>query len=61
MRAQFGDGFAPYGLLRRRRHELEYPAFGGDAPDDQEVTDALATATALVDAAAALLPGLALF
>ena len=26
VRAQFGDGFRPFGALRRRRNELEYPA-----------------------------------
>jgi hypothetical protein len=25
VRAQFGDGFRPFGSLRRRRNELEYP------------------------------------
>jgi hypothetical protein len=25
LRAQFGDGFRPFGAMRRRRNELEYP------------------------------------
>ena len=61
MGAQFGAGFASYGTLRRRRHELEYPAFADDLPDAEEVTDALATAASMVGAAERLLPLLGLF
>lgn len=61
VRAQFGEHFKPYNALRRRRHELEYPTFGTDAPDEAEVDDAITTAQALVEAAAALLPSLSAF
>jgi len=30
LRAQFGDGFRPFGAMRRRRNELEYPT--GESP-----------------------------
>ena len=31
VRAQFGDGFRPFGVLPRRRNELEYPHLPSDA------------------------------
>jgi hypothetical protein len=61
VRAQFETSFADFGPLRRRRHELEYPAYGGDLPEAEEVAAAIATAERLVEACAALLPGLGLF
>ncbi len=61
VRAQLGPGFAPYGALRRRRHELEYPTFADDVPDPEELADALESAAALVGAAAAVLPSLGVF
>jgi hypothetical protein len=38
VRAQFGDGFRPAGILRRRRNELEYPHLPSDTatPDEAE-------------------------
>src|SRR5450759_2468209 len=30
LRAQFGDGFRPFGAMRRRRNELEYPSRPGE-------------------------------
>jgi hypothetical protein len=32
LRAQFGDGFRPFGAMRRRRNELEYPTGPGRPP-----------------------------
>ena len=61
LRAQFGDTFAPFATLRRRRNELEYPTYPGEHVEDGEITDALATAAALIDAAAKLLPNLSPF
>jgi hypothetical protein len=56
VRAQFGDAFKPFAALRRRRNELEYPAFPGECVEATEVTAAVATADALIDAVVRLLP-----
>ncbi len=61
VRAQFGDPFRPYGMLRRRRNELEYPEHPDDTADADEAKNAVATAQAIVDAAALLLPHLPFF
>lgn len=61
MRAQFGDRFQAYTWLRRRRNDVDYARRPDDLPGAEEVEEALATAAALVDAAAALLPGLGVF
>jgi HEPN domain len=61
MRAQFGQSFADFSTLRRRRAELEYPAFAGEAVEDDEVADALAKARRIIDGAAQLLPSLGIF
>jgi hypothetical protein len=61
IRAQFGNTFKPYAALRRRRNELEYPAFPGEHVDQAEIIAALATATSLIDAAGKLLPDLSAF
>jgi hypothetical protein len=61
VRAQFGEPFKPFGMLRRRRNELEYPAFPGERIDADEVDEALTVAATIVDAAAALLPSLGLY
>lgn len=61
VRAQFGDGFRSFAVLRRRRNELEYPAFPGERIEQTEVADAIATATALVRAATDLLPNVGVF
>ena len=60
-RAQFGAPFAPYGGLRRRRNEVEYPSHPDETVDPDEATDALATATTIIDTAAKLLPHLDVF
>ena len=61
VRAQFGTPFTPYGGLRRRRNEIEYPSHPDEAIDTNEATQALAAAEAILDAAAKLLPHLDLF
>ena len=42
-RAQFGDGFRPFGTLRRRRNELEYPHLPSDAATPEEAEQAAGT------------------
>ena len=44
VRAQFGDGFRPFGTLRRRRNELEYPHLPSDAATSEEAEQAAGTA-----------------
>lgn len=61
VRAQFGDGFAPYAWLRRRRHDLDYARRPHDVPEDREVEEAIETAERLVTAAEALMPTLGVF
>jgi HEPN domain-containing protein len=60
-RAQFGEPFRLYGMLRRRRNELEYPEHPDDTADVDEAKLAIATAEAVVDAADKLLAHLGLF
>jgi hypothetical protein len=61
VRAQFGDGFRPFGSLRRRRNELEYPHLPADTATEEEAGQAARTAQSLIAAASALLPQLSLF
>jgi hypothetical protein len=61
VRAQFGDGFRPFGILRRRRHELEYPHLPADTATSEEAEQASGTAHGLITAAGSLLPQLAFF
>jgi len=62
LRAQFSPGFAEFGNLRRRRHELEYPgAAGPESTSAEEARQALVDAADIVDKAATLLPALDLF
>ncbi|MGH3490749.1 MAG: HEPN domain-containing protein [Actinopolymorphaceae bacterium] len=60
-RAQFGDPFKAYGMLRRRRNELEYPSHPGDSADEQEAEEAVVAARGIIDAAERLLPHLGFF
>ena len=60
-RAQFGDGFRPFGALRRRRNELEYPHMPSDTATTDEAREAAETAERLISAATALLPQIAFF
>jgi hypothetical protein len=61
VRAQFGDGFRPFGTLRRRRNELEYPHLPSDTATPEEAEQATGTAQQLIAAAGELLPQLAFF
>jgi hypothetical protein len=61
VRAQFGAPFAPYGGLRRRRNEVEYPAHPDDVVAGSEAAQALEVVEAILDAAAKLMPHLELF
>lgn len=61
VRAQFGDGFRPFGALRRRRNELEYPHMPTDSASTEEAADAAGTAQLLISAAATVLPQVTFF
>lgn len=61
VRAQFGDRFRPFGALRRRRNELEYPHMPSDTATVDEAREATETAERLISAAATLLPQIAFF
>lgn len=61
VRAQFGEPFRPYRGLRRRRHDLEYPALPEDYADAAEAEEAVAQAKSMIKAATGLLPKLGLF
>jgi hypothetical protein len=61
VRAQFGDGFRPFGALRRRRNELEYPHMPTDSATTEEATEAADTAQLLINAAAKILTQVTFF
>jgi hypothetical protein len=61
LRAQFGDGFRPFGALRRRRNELEYPTGPGETTTHDEAHKAIQDADGLLLAAQQLLPTLSIF
>jgi hypothetical protein len=61
VRAQFGDGFRPFGTLRRRRNELEYPRMPADTATEEEAGHAVEDAQRLIGAASHLLCELSLF
>jgi len=61
VRAQFGDNFAAYGTLRRRRAELEYPAYPGEKIEQTELTAAIDTTKHIIEAAERLLPHLTIY
>jgi hypothetical protein len=58
---QFGAAFDPYAVMRRRRNELEYPEFPDETVEQDEATQAIASAIAIIDAAGKLLEHLGLF
>jgi hypothetical protein len=60
VRAQFGTTFAPYGGLRRRRNEVEYPSHPSEAVEHDEAAAALEAAETIT-AAEKPLPHLTLF
>jgi len=59
--AQFGDGFARFSVLRRRRHELDYPTATYSQASGSEAAEAVSTARLFVDTAETLLPELGFF
>lgn len=61
VRAQFGDGFRPFGALRRRRNELEYLRRPAETTTNEEAEQAAKTAQQLIEAAGKLLPELSFF
>ena len=61
VRAQFGNSLRAFGGLRRRRNELEYPAYPTEEASASEAVEALETAAEIIDAVARLLPNLGLF
>jgi hypothetical protein len=61
VRAQFGFGFRPFGDLRRRRNELEYPRHPADTATEDEARHAIEIARQLIRAAEALIEQLSVF
>lgn len=61
VRAQFGSGFRPFGDLRRRRNELEYPHHPADTASQDEAMQAIEAAQQLIRAAEGLIGQLAFF
>jgi hypothetical protein len=59
--AQFGDGFRPFGAMRRRRNELEYPSGPGEPTTCAEAHKAIQGAEGLLPVAKQLLPTLSMF
>jgi hypothetical protein len=53
-RAQFGPSFVTFSTLRRRRAELEYPAYPGERVEQEELLNALRTVEQIIDGAAQL-------
>jgi hypothetical protein len=61
VRAQFGTILRPFGALRRRRNELEYPLDPADRASATETADGIRAAAELIDATAKILPNLGFF
>jgi hypothetical protein len=61
VRAQFGHGFRPFGALRRRRNELEYPHLPSETATTEEAREATETVRQLIGAAWQLLPQMSVF
>ena len=61
IRAQFGPDFRQFGALRRRRNELEYPERPGDDATNEEASESVENAAAIINAAQGLLDQLGLF
>jgi hypothetical protein len=61
VRAQFGSGFRPFGDLRRRRNELEYPHHPADLASEDEARQAIEIAQQLIRAAQELIGELPFF
>ncbi len=61
VRAQFGAVLRPFGALRRRRNELEYPTDPTDEASAGEAADGIQAAADLIEAATKIFPGLGFF
>jgi hypothetical protein len=61
VRAQFGAGFRSFGVLRRRRNELEYPTVIDERASCAEALDAVESAQRIIVAATKLLDSLRVF
>lgn len=61
VRDQFGGPFSQLTALRRRRNELEYPAFPGERIDPEEVRSAIEAVHALIEAATQLTEHLTIY
>lgn len=59
--AQFGQGFSQFSVLRRRRHELDYPDTTYSEASATEAQSAVTTAQLFVETAAKILPELDFF
>lgn len=59
--AQFGAGFSKFSVLRRRRHELDYPDTSYSEASDSEAQDAVDTSGLFVQTATKILPELGFF
>jgi hypothetical protein len=60
-RAQFGPGLRHFGMLRRRRNELEYPEHPGDDSSTAEAVQAADHAQGIITAAQSLIEQLGVF
>jgi len=61
VRAQFQEHFRSFGVLRRRRNELEYPSAYGAVLDVAEAVEAHDTAAAIIESSGKLLPHMTFF
>ncbi|HEV2637610.1 MAG TPA: HEPN domain-containing protein [Actinocrinis sp.] len=61
VRAQFGRVLREFGVLRKRRNELEYPEYPDEEASREEAQEAVQIATGIVDAAEKILPQLGIF
>ncbi|GAA4196636.1 hypothetical protein GCM10022252_44280 [Streptosporangium oxazolinicum] len=58
---QFGSTFEPFGSMRRRRNELEYPMFPDESVEQPEADQALTTAESIIEAARKMIDHLGIF
>jgi hypothetical protein len=61
MVCQFGSVFEPFGVMRRRRNELEYPVFPDESVERIEAAEAISAARSIIEAAGKLVNHLGLF
>lgn len=61
VRDQFGGSFAQLGTLRRRRNELEYPAFPGEQAEPAEAKAAITTGETMLEDARRLIDHLGIY